>query len=564
MAALDAPRGVYNVVDDRPLPRGEYVDALADALGVPSPTERSVTLELPAPFSAMLRSLRVSNQRLKETTGWQPRFPSAWEGWAAVIADWRTHAPGPVWRDDLPVSARRRSRSPHLSRFVALSRQHHDTDSSLRRGEPAWPSATPTLTPSGQPSGLEPWLRRRVARRRGPDRDDQLDQMNPDTLARDFNEYRPRLLGIAYRMLGSAWDAEDVVAEAMVRWMGVDREQVREPLAFLTTVVTRLAIDQLRSARATRETYVGEWLPEPVLTDPSRLGPLDTVERRDTVSLATLRMMEALTPPERAVLVLHEAFDMSHAEVADILGISEAGARQHLRRARSHLDRDVGRSGRAVHDETLARFLTALENGDLAQVQDLLATDVASYSDGGGRAHAARRRILGAEHIVQYVGTLRRHLPVRDVRRSGRERTACGHPLVRPPVHTARPRRSRRKDPRDPLDHEPGQAPIFAPTTRRRERSTAEDAVVTASVVDRNAAPSPWPTTRRVACRGAAGPAGSRCTTSCTVRTAGRRNRPTWPRCVRHVTVSTTWVVSASSVTPMWRAACRSSTPGVV
>ena len=122
--------------------------------------------------------------------------------------------------------------------------------------------------------------------------------MNPDTLTRDFNEYRPRLLGIAYRMLGSAWDAEDVVAEAMVRWMGVDREQVREPLAFLTTVVTRLAIDQLRSARATRETYVGEWLPEPVLTDQSRLGPLDTVERRDTVSLATLRMMEALTPPE--------------------------------------------------------------------------------------------------------------------------------------------------------------------------------------------------------------------------------------------------------------------------
>ena len=90
-AALDAPSGMYNVVDDRPLPRGEYVDALADALGVPSPTERSVTLELPAPFSVMLRSLRVSNQRFKETTGWRPRFPSAWEGWAAVIADWRTH-----------------------------------------------------------------------------------------------------------------------------------------------------------------------------------------------------------------------------------------------------------------------------------------------------------------------------------------------------------------------------------------------------------------------------------------------------------------------------------------
>jgi RNA polymerase sigma-70 factor (ECF subfamily) len=198
--------------------------------------------------------------------------------------------------------------------------------------------------------------------------------------------------------------------------MSVDRTQVREPVAFLTTVVTRLAIDHLRSARVTRETYVGEWLPEPVLTDSSRLGPLDTVELRDTVSLATLRMMEALTPPERAVLVLHEAFDMSHAEIADILGISEGGARQHLRRARRHLDEGDARSGRAVQDETLARFLSALEHGDLAEVTDLLAADVASYSDGGGRVHAARRRIVGAEPVVQYVGNLRHRLPLREVR----------------------------------------------------------------------------------------------------------------------------------------------------
>ena len=227
-------------------------------------------------------------------------------------------------------------------------------------------------------------------------------------------------------MLGSAWDAEDVVAEAMVRWMGVDREQVREPLAFLTTVVTRLALDQLRSARATREMYVGQWLPEPVATDPTRLGPLDTVERRDTVSLATLRMMEALTPPERAVLVLHEAFDMTHAEVADILGISEAGARQHLRRARRHLDRDDGPSRRTVHDQTLDRFLKALERGDLAQVQDLLAADVASYSDGGGKVHAARQPVVGAEPFLRYIRTLRRHLSVRDVRRVD----VNGHPAA--------------------------------------------------------------------------------------------------------------------------------------
>jgi RNA polymerase sigma-70 factor (ECF subfamily) len=241
--------------------------------------------------------------------------------------------------------------------------------------------------------------------------------MSSDTIARDFDEYRPRLLGVAYRMLGSVWDAEDIVAEAMIRWIAVDRAQVREPLAFLTTVVTRLAIDQLRSARVTRESYVGQWLPEPVATDTERLGPLDTVERRDTVSLATLRMMEALTPPERAVLVLHEAFDLSHAEIAEMLGITAGGARQHLHRARRHLGRATGPSSRSVHDQTLTRFLRALEDGDLAQVHDLLAADVASYSDGGGRVHAARRPVVGTDHVVRYVDGLRHRIDVREVHR---------------------------------------------------------------------------------------------------------------------------------------------------
>ena len=241
--------------------------------------------------------------------------------------------------------------------------------------------------------------------------------MTLDTLARDFTEFRPRLLGIAYRILGSAWDAEDVVAEAMVRWMGVDRTKVEEPIAFLTTVVTRLAIDQLRSARVARETYIGEWLPEPLATDPSPVGPLDTVERREAVSLATLRMMETLTPPERAVLVLHEAFDITHAEIATILDITEVGARQLLHRARSRLDRVTESSQSAVHDESLERFLTALEHGDLAQVQDLLAADVVSYSDGGGKARAARQPIVGADNVVQFLGALRHRLPIRDVRR---------------------------------------------------------------------------------------------------------------------------------------------------
>jgi RNA polymerase sigma-70 factor, ECF subfamily len=236
-------------------------------------------------------------------------------------------------------------------------------------------------------------------------------------LAREFTQFRPRLLGIAYRLLGSAWDAEDVVAEAMVRWMRVDRREIREPLAFLTTVVTRLALDQLRSARATRETYVGEWLPEPVPTDPSILGPLDTVERREAVSLATLRMMEALTPPERAVLVLHEAFEMTHAEIAGVLDITEQGARQHLHRARTRVHRTTAPATPEVHDAQLSRFLAALEAGDLGAVQDLLAADVAAYADGGGRARAARTALVGADKVFGFFAALRRHMPVTVVRR---------------------------------------------------------------------------------------------------------------------------------------------------
>jgi RNA polymerase sigma-70 factor (ECF subfamily) len=236
-----------------------------------------------------------------------------------------------------------------------------------------------------------------------------------DELSRGFTEYRPRLLGIAYRMLGSAWDAEDVVAEAMVRWLRVDRSRIDEPLAYLTTIVTRLAIDQLRSARVTREHYVGEWLPEPVLTSP--LGPLDTVERREAVSLATLRMMETLSPPERAVLVLHEAFELPHAEIAAILGITESTARQHLHRARARVHREPEPAGPAVHDESLDRFLTALENGDLSAVQQLLAADVVAYSDGGGKARAARVPVVGAERVLHFYAALRRRYPVHDVER---------------------------------------------------------------------------------------------------------------------------------------------------
>ena len=289
-----------------------------------------------------------------------------------------------------------------------------------------------------------------------------------DDLAREFMGFRPRLLGIAYRMLGSAWDAEDVVAEAMVRWLHVDRPQVREPLAFLTTVVTRLALDQLRSARAQRESYVGPWLPEPMATEPSPLGPLDTVERRETVSLATLRMMEALTPAERAVLVLHEAFDLPHAEIAEILDITVEGSRQHLRRARARVS-GTGKRFRPTaeaHDVLLGRFMAALEHGDLDALEDVLAADVVHYSDGGGKVRRAPPDRGPGPRGPLLPGPAP---PARGDRRAAHrgERPARGVVPLRPAGGGARPGRPRRQDPRADERAQPRQAALPARPARR-------------------------------------------------------------------------------------------------
>ncbi|MFD0479415.1 sigma-70 family RNA polymerase sigma factor [Nonomuraea thailandensis] len=160
----------------------------------------------------------------------------------------------------------------------------------------------------------------------------------------DFEEHRPMLLGLAYRLLGSMWDAEDVVQEAWLRWQATDHAGIREPRAFLVTVVSRLALDQLRSARVKREAYTGPWLPEPVET--AQAGPLDTAELRDTVSYATLHMMERLSPPERAVFVLREAFELPYDQIAEIVGSSVANARQMHHRASVRLSEGVTGSGR--------------------------------------------------------------------------------------------------------------------------------------------------------------------------------------------------------------------------
>lgn len=217
-----------------------------------------------------------------------------------------------------------------------------------------------------------------------------------------FTADRGRLFGLAYRMLGEASEAEDVLQDAFLRWQqatGVER-----PAAWLTTVVTRLCLTRLDSARARRETYVGQWLPEPVDTSGGALGPMETVEQRESVSLGVLVLLEQLTPPERAVFVLREAFDHRHGEIAEILGIDEAHSRQLLRRARTHVrdgrrrfDHDPDRQSALVQ-----RFFAATVSGDLADLEELLAADAVAWADGGG-SQAARRPIVGADKVQRYL-----------------------------------------------------------------------------------------------------------------------------------------------------------------
>ncbi|MBF8192758.1 RNA polymerase sigma-70 factor [Nonomuraea sp. K274] len=232
----------------------------------------------------------------------------------------------------------------------------------------------------------------------------------------DFDEYRPMLLGLAYRLLGSMWDAEDVVQEAWLRWEGADRREVREPRAFLVTVVSRLALDQLRSARVRREAYTGPWLPEPVMT--SQAGPLDTAELRDTVSYATLHLMERLSPPERAVFVLREAFELPYDEIAEIVGTSVANARQLHHRASVRLadGRDRFQPSAEDHVKLLARFMEAAGGGDLAALTELLHEDVVSWNDGGGKARSALRPIVGRRKVAAFVHGLLSRYSFTDVR----------------------------------------------------------------------------------------------------------------------------------------------------
>lgn len=228
-----------------------------------------------------------------------------------------------------------------------------------------------------------------------------------DTLTEHFEEHRSMLLGVAYRMLGRAADAEDVVQEAWLRWTAEDRTEVREPRAFLVRITTRLAIDRLRQAQARRESYVGPWLPEPVVTDFGPTAP-DTAERAllaDSVSLAVLVVLESLSPLERAVFVLREAFGFPYAEIATALDRSEAAVRQLAGRARRHVDEgkpryDVDPTERRDLTE---RFLTAAAGGDLGGLLALLAPDVRLVGDSGGKSKAPLRIIESADKVGRFL-----------------------------------------------------------------------------------------------------------------------------------------------------------------
>lgn len=228
--------------------------------------------------------------------------------------------------------------------------------------------------------------------------------------ARIFNEHRGRLTGVAYRVLGRVNDVEDVVQDTWLRWSAVRVNDVEDPEAYLVRVATRLAIDRLRSAQSRRELYVGPWLPEPMLTGPD---VADSVTLADSVSTALLLVLEALSPLERAVFVLREAFGYSYGEIAGFVDRSEPSVRQTARRAREHVEDhrvkyDADRSTRAAVTE---RFLDACAGGDLAKLMEVLAPEVTLVSDGGGLAPAPHKAIDGWELVARALVTFAGRMP---------------------------------------------------------------------------------------------------------------------------------------------------------
>jgi RNA polymerase sigma-70 factor (TIGR02957 family) len=221
---------------------------------------------------------------------------------------------------------------------------------------------------------------------------------------KEFDELRPSAFAIAYRMLGSVSEAEDVVQEGFLRLHRVREggERIESPRAYLSTVVSRLSLDLLRSARVRRETYVGEWLPEPLVAsaddDPARKG-----EMADSLSFAFLVLLESLSPEQRAAFLLHEVFDEPYKRIAEIIGTSDQNARQLVARARRHVEerRPRFKASREQHEQLATRFFAAAEEGDLEALEELLAHDVVLHGDGGGKAPAIARAVHGRAKVAR-------------------------------------------------------------------------------------------------------------------------------------------------------------------
>jgi len=230
----------------------------------------------------------------------------------------------------------------------------------------------------------------------------------------DYSEFRPLMFSIAYRMTGSISDAEDIVQEAFLRLTRVLRDgaSIDSPKAYLATATTRLAISHLRSARVRRESYVGAWLPEPLVADTDP-GPEERAEMSDSLSMAFLVLLESLSPTERAVFLLHEVFGYDYREIADVTGKSEPNCRQILARARRHVDQGKPRfeASREQREEVARRFFDAAGGGDLASLLELLAPDVVMVGDGGGKAWAGSRPVHGAQQVARFMLGLYRRAP---------------------------------------------------------------------------------------------------------------------------------------------------------
>lgn len=229
---------------------------------------------------------------------------------------------------------------------------------------------------------------------------------SPDSQVSMFLMERARIFGIAYRMLGSATEAEDVVQESWLRWAASNHEEIREPAAFLTTTATRLCLNILRSARVRRETYIGPWLPEPLNTSgDSTLG----AERGEALSFAVMILLERLTPTERAAYILREAFEYPYAEIGRVVRMSEAATRQLVSRARKKVRVDAAAVAPTEHNELLTAFLHAAQHGDLVALEKLLTADVVSVTDGGGVRQAARVPVVGRHRVAKFVASFSGH-----------------------------------------------------------------------------------------------------------------------------------------------------------